>query len=90
MGEKRKRNYHVGMWLFLAVQALFLVWVISGIASAGNTGDCGTLDRQTCQDAANTGTAIGVGIVIAFWAFVDVILGMIWLIVHFARKGKDR
>lgn len=75
------------MWLFLLVQVIFIIWIITGIATSSSP-DCSNsgLDVQSCKDAAATGTAIGVGLIIGFWAVVDVILGMIWLVVHFARK----
>ena len=81
----KRRKYHVGMWLFLAVQVLFIFMIIVGVSSS-DTSDCQGLDAQTCKSATDAGTAIGVGLVIGLWALVDVILGMIWLIVYFARK----
>lgn len=83
---KTRRKYHVGMWLFLLVQAIFVIWIITGIATSAPDCSNSGLDVQTCKDAAAAGTAVGVGIVFLFWAVVDVILGMVWLVVHFARK----
>ena len=78
---QRKRKIRKFTWFFLAVQVLFLIWVIAGIASgSGQPSDCGGLDAQTCNDASDTGTAIGVFLVVGLWAFFDVILGIIWLV----------
>lgn len=75
---KKKRIFR---WVFLGIQVLFLIWVISGIAGAGGTPtDCGSLDDQTCNDAESIGTGIGVAIVIFFWAIVDIILALTYLI----------
>jgi hypothetical protein len=83
--KKRKRVF---MWVFLAIQVLFLIWVIAGAASGHHVSaaDCAGLDTQTCQSAADAGTTIGVGLVIAFWAVVDVILGVTYAVVRLARR----
>ncbi len=82
--RKRKRVF---MWFFLAVQVLFLIWIIAGISSgSGQPSDCGSLDAETCNAASDTGTAIGVALIFAFWAIVDVILGFIYLVVRLARR----
>jgi hypothetical protein len=68
-------------WVILVINVLFLIWIIGGMASSsGPAHDCGSLDQQTCDSAKNVGTAIGVGLIVAFWAVVDVILGIIWLV----------
>ncbi|MFI6087666.1 hypothetical protein [Streptomyces sp. NPDC051218] len=83
-GRKRSRWF---MWAFLAVQLLFLLWVIFGAgSSSGAPDDCGTLDAQTCNDAETAGTAIGVGLVIFLWALVDIILGISYAVVRLARR----
>lgn len=83
-GRKRSRWF---MWAFLAVQLVFLLWVIVGARSgAGAPDDCGTLDAQSCNDAENAGTAIGVGLVIVLWALVDIIVGITYAVVRIARR----
>jgi hypothetical protein len=87
----RKPRRRVFRWVFLSIQVLFLVWVIAGASSASSsaqkycTHQTG-LDMQTCLSAHHAGTAIGVGILIALWVAVDVILGITWAIIHFTRK----
>jgi hypothetical protein len=75
-------------WVILVINALFLIWIISGIA--GNSSNCSGLSGQeldTCQSATAVGTGIGVAIIVVFWALVDVILGVIWLVTR--RKGRS-
>lgn len=85
--KKRRRIF---LWLFLAVQVLFLVWVVMGTASGSGTSDeCRGLtgdDLKLCDDAGDVGTAIGVGLVIALWAAVDVVLGFTYLIYRLAGR----
>lgn len=85
--RKRRRVFP---WVFLAVQILFLIWVITGAASGsgtpaecrGRTGDA----LELCEDASDVGTAIGVGLMIALWAAVDIILGLAYIVFRLARR----
>jgi hypothetical protein len=84
----RKRR-HVFRWVFLAIQALFLIWIITGASSgSGTPPSCAGMTGQaltTCQDAGHVGTTIGVALIVFLWAAVDVILGVGYLI--FRRRG---
>lgn len=74
-------------WVLLAINLLFLVWVIAGASQAsGMPESCGTLSAEACNAAANAGTAIGVALIIALWAAVDVILGVLWLVTRPKRR----
>ena len=85
--QPMRRKRRTFMWVFLVVQALFLAWLIGGIASAsGAPADCGSLSAETCNDAQNVGAAIGVGIIFVFWAVVDIILGVTYAIIKLARR----
>jgi hypothetical protein len=77
--KKRKRIF---MWFFLAVQALFLIWLITGLVKTGNQHAVGS----AAVAGKDIGTTIGVGLVIGLWVAVDVILGVSRLIVLTARK----
>ncbi|MFF5973764.1 hypothetical protein ACFY7C_19770 [Streptomyces sp. NPDC012769] len=83
--HKRRRIF---MWIFLAIQVIFVIWVIVGATSASGTpDDCGTLSREACNDAENLGTTIGVGFIIFIWAATDIILGFTYGIYRLARRG---
>lgn len=82
-----KKKKRVFLWVFLAFQVLFLIWIIAGAGSASkDTGDCGSLSAETCQSARDAGTAIGVGIIIFLWAAVDVILGIGYGVYRLAKR----
>ncbi|MFE0204593.1 hypothetical protein [Streptomyces sp. NPDC058985] len=89
-GPAPKKRRRVFLWVFLAVQILFLIWVVSGAASGsgapaecrGRTGD----DLALCEDASDVGTAIGVGLAIALWAAADLILGITWFVFRLAGR----
>ena len=75
-----KKGLRKFSWFILAVNVLFLVWIIGGVSSASSSSNCTGLDAQTCRDATAIGTGIGAILIIALWAFADVILGIIWLV----------
>lgn len=74
-------------WVIVAINVLFLIWVIVGVGAASDPTDCGGLSQESCNAAAAAGTAIGVGIVVVLWAFVDVILGIVWLVTRKPPRG---
>ncbi|MBO7936327.1 hypothetical protein JTP77_010220 [Streptomyces sp. S9] len=84
---KRRRVF---LWLFLAVQILFLIWVIAGIASGSDdSGSCEGLtgdSLELCQDAGDLGTTIGVGLIVGFWVAADFILGLTYVIYRLATR----
>jgi Protein of unknown function (DUF2510) len=82
-----KKRPRIFMWVFLAIQALFLVWIIGGIASgSGTPKHCGSLSQHACNTAANVGTGIGVALIVGLWIVVDFLLGVTYLIVRLARR----
>ncbi|MFI8173997.1 transposase [Streptomyces microflavus] len=88
--DVRKKHHRIFLWVFLAVQALFLVWIITGANSndqapcEGMAGDALT----TCQNAGDVGTAIGVGLIITLWVAVDIILGITYGVYRLARRQR--
>ena len=84
---KPKKRRRVFLWVFLAVQALFIAWIIGGAVSANGTpADCGTLDADTCNTAANAGAAIGVFIIIVLWCLADFLLAVGYVIYRVAKR----
>lgn len=81
-GKKRR----VFLWVFLAVQALFLVWIIAGVGSILETSDCGGLSAADCEAVQANGAGLGVLIVIVLWMAVDVILGISYLVYRLAPR----
>ena len=68
-------------WVFLAVQVLFLVWIIAGVSSASGSCDGKVGDAlNACQAGTAAGAGLGVALIIFLWAAVDVILGVGYLI----------
>jgi hypothetical protein len=82
-GEPVKRRRRIFPWIFLAVQALFLVWIISGTAGASDNCDGKVADAlQACQAGTAVGAGIGVLLIVFLWVATDVILGITWLILR--------
>lgn len=83
-----RRPKRVFMWVFLAVQAGFILWIVTG-ATSGSP-DCGTLSAADCQNASDVGKTIGVGLMITLWVIVDIILGVTYAVVRLSRRGSRR
>jgi hypothetical protein len=72
-------------WVILAVQVLFVIWIIAGVNDASNS--C-PKDQYSdaCQAGAAIGTGIGIGLIIFLWALIDVILGVIWVVTNKSKR----
>ena len=77
----KMRNWRKMTWFILIVQVLFVIWIVGGASSAADscTGLSGD-DLDICQAGTAIGASIGIGFIIVLWAFVDIILGVIWLV----------
>ncbi|MET9512005.1 hypothetical protein ABZX62_26725 [Streptomyces flavidovirens] len=88
-----KNRRRIFMWFFLAIQAIFIIWLVVGLTSAaqdfpecaGLTGDA--LDLCEAEEAgAGIGTTIGASLIIILWAVTDIILGITYAIIRLARR----
>lgn len=67
-------------WAIHIVNALFLIWIIGGVATRPSK-DCVAdtyLSKADCANASDAGTAIGVGLIIFFWFMVFVAMSLAW------------
>jgi len=91
--RKRRRVF---LWIFLAIQALFVVWIVAAIASSahGIPAYCHQADHSAfigvkgCTSASEAGATIGVALVIVFWMVVDVILGVSYGVYRLATRPR--
>jgi hypothetical protein len=82
---KKKRVF---MWFFLAIQVLFILWIITGLQSAGSTpSDCGSLSQEACNTAQNVGTGIGAFLVIVLWCITDFLLAVVYGVYRLAKRS---
>jgi hypothetical protein len=70
-------------WVFILFNVLMIVWLISGLAGAGEAMNNTVNDAE--RAGAAIGTTLGVGMLVVLWALGDVILGMFVL---FTRRKK--
>jgi hypothetical protein len=101
--QPRKRR-RVFLWVFLAIQALFIIWLIVGGASTGGSihasvaAQClheakgmGMTQAQCISwlgGAAKTGTAIGAALIVVLWTVVDIILGISYGVYRLATRAS--
>jgi hypothetical protein len=68
------------MWVILAINVLFLVWLISVLGSSstceGMTGD----QLSACQTGEGIGKGIVFFVILVLWALVYVILCVVFLV----------
>ncbi len=97
-GPPRRRR--VFPWVFLAIQALFVIWVIAGVAGGGSihSGAVAYCHAHPSQylpfsqcvsdygGGEKIGAAAGIGLIVAFWAAADIILGISYGVWRLARR----
>jgi hypothetical protein len=99
---KPRKKRRIFLWVFLAIQVIFIIWLVTGLTSAAHNitphtiADCqahanyGFGSLKSCVDsnraASEVGTGIGTALVIVFWAIVDIILGVTYGIYKLARR----
>ena len=87
IGDIDMRSSRNFTWFIIDVQVLFLIGIFW---RSGASSDCnGISDWMWQLDFCEARTAlagIGVGIIIFLWAFVDIILGVIWLVTNRYRR----
>jgi hypothetical protein len=95
-----RKKRRVFRWVFLAIQILFVIWLIAGIAAThGDPNHClnqggaalggGQAGVDLCSNATDTGRAIGIGMVIALWVVVDVIVGGTYAVMKLAGRKQS-
>jgi hypothetical protein len=81
-------RFRVFTWIILAINVLFLIWIIGGTSSAADNCDGKVGDAlSACQAGTAIGAGIGAAMIIGLWVAVDIILGIIWLITR--PKTRD-
>lgn len=81
-----RKKRRVFLWFFLAVQVLFLIWIVTGASQGHDYSSCGTLTHNECADAQDVGTGIGVAIIVVLWCIVDFLLAVTYGIYRLARR----
>jgi hypothetical protein len=82
-----RRKRRIFLWFFLAVQALFIIWIVAGFASGGGTPtDCGTLSEDACKAAEDIGAGIAVAFQVILWIVVDFLLAVIYGVYRLAKR----
>lgn len=82
-----KKKHHVFRWVFLALQLVFLLWIVVGVHHGAQT-SCGTLSAQDCHNVHDVGGTIATGLIVGLWAATDVIVGGTYAIFRLATRGK--
>jgi uncharacterized membrane protein len=82
-----RKKRRIFLWVFLAVQVLFVAWIVLGLTSGGGTpSDCEGLSQQACNDAESIGTGIGVALIVGVWLAVDFLLAVVYGVYRLAKR----
>jgi hypothetical protein len=98
---KAYKKRRVFLWVFLAIQVIFIIWIITGASSGG--GINASVVAQCHQQAAGmgmtqaqcvsflggaskAGTAVGVGLIVVVWVIVDFLVALTYGIYRLARR----
>ncbi len=82
-----KKKRRIFLWVFLAVQVVFIVWIVAGVTQAGGSpDDCEGLSREACNNAESIGTGIGVALIVGVWLVVDFLLAVIYGVYRLAKR----
>ena len=84
-----RKKRRVFLWVFLAIQALFVIWLITGIAGVHNAAaNCHDqyLTHTECAQATDAGGALGAGLIVALWVAADFILAVGYAIYRLAGR----
>ena len=70
--------------VIIGINIIFLLWIIVGVGGSEDLCDTpeerGSLTQEECEAATAIGTGIGVSLICGLGAFVDIILGVLYLI----------
>jgi hypothetical protein len=96
------KRHRVFLWVFLAIQVIFIIWLIAGTASTGGginasvVAQCHSqavgmgMTQAQCVSylggAAKAGTGIGAALIVIVWVVVDFLLALIYGIYRLARR----
>ncbi len=67
-------------WVIHTINALFLVWIVAAVSSRESK-DCVTttfLSKKDCITASDSGTTLGVVLIMILWFMVFVALALAW------------
>jgi hypothetical protein len=84
---KPRRKRRIFLWVFLAIQVLFIIWLVTGAATQGHQ-HCQGLSAHDCAAASDLGNGLAVGLIIALWAAVDIILGISYGVYRLASRSS--
>ena len=85
--QPAKKKHHIFRWFFLALQALFILWIVTGANATKHGTNCGTLSQTTCDQAAHVGGGIGIALIIIVWFIVDVVVLLARMAVLLSRRN---
>lgn len=89
--QRRPERYLVFVGFLIVVQAVFAVVLSIGVVYALNANHCSdSINPSSCRDGTDIGTAIGAGILVAYWIGVDLLILVARIVVLMHRRNIER
>lgn len=98
---KSYKKRRIFLWVFLAIQVIFIIWIITGASTGGGinasvVAQCHNqaagmgMSQAQCVSflggASKAGTAVGVGLIVVVWVIVDFLVALTYGIYRLARR----
>ena len=74
--QPAKKKRRIFLWVFLAIQVLFIAWIIAGLILTRDATDCSGLDQATCEATANPDARAGLFFLFVYWMMGDILLAV--------------
>lgn len=83
-----RRKPWISVSIILVVNALFLWWLIAGLATDTSCTGMGGSELEACQTGETIGAGVGAFLIIGLWAFVDIILAVIFGVIYMVGRRR--
>lgn len=84
---ERRRRPRIFVWVFAAVQAVFIGWIIYTLTRDVSAGcDPEYISQANCDAVTSFGRFLGTMVILGIWAMVTIILGVGYLVFRQASR----
>jgi hypothetical protein len=81
-----RRKRRIFLWVFLAAQILFIIWIATSAADSG--GSCQNLSAHACNDTKDVAHGAVVVVQVLAWVVFDIIVGGGYAIFRLASRRR--
>jgi uncharacterized membrane protein len=79
-----RKHRRIFLWVFLALQAIFILWIVTGMAT--RTGATQGLSTQGSHDVSTAAHGLAIALQVIVWIVVDFLVALTYGIYRLARR----